>query len=283
MIKRLVYTTYRWRDAVSRFLTRRFTKAGLLALSGLCVTAVVGIDTHQTVAYKIFTFLLVLLLVSVLFSAFYRVRLKAVRILPRFGTAGEKIEYGIRIENMNGKGQNNLFISEVFETPNPSFEEFYTPVDHGNTSDKDVNNLSGFQKWRKMIRDMCPAESKKQEMPVIPPSGGVEIFYELLPLKRGSLKLKGFAIARPDPFGLFNAVKFIPAEQSILILPKRYDLPGIELGGTRQYQTGGVSLASSIGDSEEFISMRDYRPGDPLRKIHWKSMAKTGKPIVKEY
>jgi uncharacterized protein (DUF58 family) len=29
--------------------------------------------------------------------------------------------------------------------------------------------------------------------------------------------------------------------------------------------------------------MRDYRPGDPLRRIHWKSWAKTGKPIVKEY
>jgi hypothetical protein len=38
-----------------------------------------------------------------------------------------------------------------------------------------------------------------------------------------------------------------------------------------------------VGDSEEFMSMRDYRPGDPLRKIHWKSWAKTDRPIVKEY
>ena len=29
--------------------------------------------------------------------------------------------------------------------------------------------------------------------------------------------------------------------------------------------------------------MRDYRPGDPLRRIHWKSWAKTGRPVVKEY
>ena len=29
--------------------------------------------------------------------------------------------------------------------------------------------------------------------------------------------------------------------------------------------------------------MRDYRPGDPLRRIHWRSWAKTDKPIVKEY
>jgi uncharacterized protein (DUF58 family) len=38
-----------------------------------------------------------------------------------------------------------------------------------------------------------------------------------------------------------------------------------------------------VGDSQEFLSLRDYRPGDPLRRIHWKSWAKTEKPIVKEY
>ena len=47
-------------------------------------------------------------------------------------------------------------------------------------------------------------------------------------------------------------------------------------------QSGSVSLASSVGDSEEFVSLRDYRPGDPLRRIHWKSRAKTGQPVVRE-
>lgn len=42
-------------------------------------------------------------------------------------------------------------------------------------------------------------------------------------------------------------------------------------------------MASSIGESEEFVSLREYRPGDPLRRIHWKSFAKIGKPIVKEF
>lgn len=44
-----------------------------------------------------------------------------------------------------------------------------------------------------------------------------------------------------------------------------------------------MALASGVGDSEEFLSMRDYRPGDPLRRIHWKSWAKAGVPIVKEF
>ena len=31
------------------------------------------------------------------------------------------------------------------------------------------------------------------------------------------------------------------------------------------------------------MSLRDYRPGDPLQRVHWKSFARTGKPVVKEY
>jgi hypothetical protein len=42
-------------------------------------------------------------------------------------------------------------------------------------------------------------------------------------------------------------------------------------------------MALSIGESEEFVSLREYRPGDPLRRIHWKSFAKAGKPLVKEF
>ncbi|RKZ65161.1 MAG: DUF58 domain-containing protein, partial [Candidatus Parabeggiatoa sp. nov. 3] len=50
----------------------------------------------------------------------------------------------------------------------------------------------------------------------------------------------------------------------------------------QKYQRGGVQLAMSVGDAEEFVSLREYRPGDSLRQIHWKSWAKIGKPIVKE-
>ena len=69
----------------------------------------------------------------------------------------------------------------------------------------------------------------------------------------------------------------------MIALPRRYRLPPLVLPGARKFQPGGVSLAASVGDSEEFMSLRDYRPGDPLHRLHWKSYARTGKPIVKEF
>jgi len=102
-------------------------------------------------------------------------------------------------------------------------------------------------------------------------------------VRRGYLRLTGVTAARPNPFGLCNALAAVPLAQSVLILPKRYPLPPIHLPGTRAYQLGRMAMATSVGDSEEFVSLRDYRPGDPLRRIHWKSWARAGKPIVKEY
>jgi len=66
-------------------------------------------------------------------------------------------------------------------------------------------------------------------------------------------------------------------------LPRRYSVPALALPGARKYQHGGVALASAIGESDEFVSLRDYRPGDPMRHIHWRSWARTGRPIVREF
>ena len=90
-------------------------------------------------------------------------------------------------------------------------------------------------------------------------------------------------LARPDPLGLFRSFARTPAAQTVLILPKRYLLPPIALPGTMKYQEGGVALAANVGRSEEFVALREYRHGDPLRHIHWRSWAKAGKPIVKEF
>jgi uncharacterized protein (DUF58 family) len=90
-------------------------------------------------------------------------------------------------------------------------------------------------------------------------------------------------LALPDALGLMRSFRRIKMPESVLVLPRRYPLPSLVLEGERQYQPNGVALAAAIGESEEFISLRDYRPGDPLRHIHWRSWARTGRPIVREY
>ena len=149
--------------------------------------------------------------------------------------------------------------------------------------------------WRagsrgKRSANIFPPVSRKRKaaveavpLPALQPHSETEVAIEITPSHRGVIRLTGLTIARSGPFGLYHACKTVVMAQSVLILPKRYELPPVDLSGSRRYQSGGVALASSVGDSEEFVSLRDYRPGDPLRRIHWKSWAKVGKPVVKEY
>ena len=283
MIKRLIYLSFRAFYAFKYRITRRFTLGGLLVLAGLFASAVTGLDTNQTVAYQVFTFLCILLSVAIAWAFFFRGRFLGNRILPRFGTVNEPLEYRLIVSNKTKKQQSGLSIVEIIEDPRPSFEEFIHTSEPEEKTRNPFDRSIGYHRWLWLISKKQWLLPKEEQLPSLPPNSEIEIPLKIVPSHRGHMAFHGFRIARPDPFGLFKSFVTARFRQSIIILPHRYPLPPINLPGTRKYQPGGVSLASSVGDSEEFISLRDYRPGDPLRRIHWKSWAKTGKPIVKEY
>src|SRR4051812_24258717 len=117
----------------------------------------------------------------------------------------------------------------------------------------------------------------------MPAGARAEIRATLVPRRRGVLMFASVDLVRPDPFGLAYGRIRKPLPERIVVLPRRYRLPPVLLPAQRLLQPGGHALASSIGDSEEFLSLREYRPGDSLRRVHWKSFARTGEPVVKEY
>jgi hypothetical protein len=282
-MKRFLYHIFRLTFNAKQWVLKRFTTSGRVVLLCLAASAVVGLDTKQTMAYQAFTFLSAIVAVAMVSSLFFRCRLSATRILPRFGTAGAKLVYRVVIENPTGKTQKGLKIFENFENPCPSFKEFAETPEPVEKKRNLFDRVFGYYRWLWLISNKQQAVAPSVAMPPLQPASKTEVTIEIIPLRRGVVKLTGLTIARPDPFGFFNACMTVWLPQSLLVLPKRFDLPPIGLSGNRRYQSGGVALASTVGDSEEFVSMRDYRPGDPPRKIHWKSWAKTGKPIVKEY
>lgn len=146
-----------------------------------------------------------------------------------------------------------------------------------------LDNFICASRWRNLVARKQPAVIGAQDVPDLSPRGEVEVSIEFTPQRRGRVHFAGATLARPDVFGMMLSHRRLPQPQSLLVLPKRYVLPPIAMPGTRQYQTAGVAQASSVGQSDEFVSLRDYRPGDPLRHIHWKSVAKTDRLIVREH
>ena len=277
---------YRWFRSVSSLqhrLGRRLTPAGRLALAAFGAAAVVGLDTNRTLGSQVFALLGALLVLATAASATFRARLSARRVLPRFATAGQPVTYRVVLTNETDARQEGLVLLDDLADPRPSFEEFTRAREPGEERRNWFDRTVGYPRWMWLVARNRGAVIPRRPVPPLPPRDEVEVRVEVTPMRRGRLRFAAVTIARPDPLGLVQALRRLPLPQSLVVLPRRYPVPDIGLPGTRKYQPGGVALASSVGDSEEFVALRDYRPGDPLRRIHWKSWARVGKPVVKEY
>ena len=272
------YWGYRIAGGLWHWSRRRFTRAGLCAGAGLVAAGATGVDIENTVNYQAFALLLAFLAFAFVSSLFFRARFSATRILPRVGTAGLMLHYRVRVRNLTAKNQTGLTLLEDLDDPRPAFPDWLA------SELAESRRVRPFRvAQRRRNSPFRVADLKEGEIPPMPPHGEAEARVGIFPLRRGILRFTGVTIARPDPLELVRSFVKIAAPQTVLILPKRYPLPPIALPGALRYQEGGVTLAASVGRSEEFVALRDYRHGDPVRHIHWRSWAKTGKPIVKEF
>jgi uncharacterized protein (DUF58 family) len=277
-IFKLFYRIYRPTSSLWYWARRRFTLAGLCVAGGFIVAGGVGTDIENTVTYQIFALLLAFLILSFACSRFFNAKFSATRSLPRLGTAGQPLHYRVLVKNLTAQNQKGLTLLEDLDDPRPPFQEWLT-VNLAESRRAHPFRISE----RRHISPFKLVNLKEAEVPPMLPGGETEVRVELTPLRRGILRFNGVTLARPDPLGLFRSFVKVSAPQTVLILPKRHWLPPIALPGTMRYQEGGVALAANIGRSEEFVSLREYRHGDPMRHIHWRSWAKVGKPIVKEF
>jgi uncharacterized protein (DUF58 family) len=140
-----------------------------------------------------------------------------------------------------------------------------------------------FELWRRLVAANGNVAIEECALAELAAGRTLEVTGTFTPRRRGVLHFESLTVARPDPLNLFKACVDYRAPGTVLVLPKCYRVPPLSLPGARRYQHGGVALATSVGDSEEFVSLRDYRPGDPLQRVHWKSFARLGRPVVKEY
>ena len=101
--------------------------------------------------------------------------------------------------------------------------------------------------------------------------------------RRGMYRFSALVQENIFPFGWWRDLVRHPVDQTVLVYPEYTPLASLDIPVGRRYQPGGISLSSYLGDSTEFLSTREFRQGDSIRSIHWKSWARLGKPIVKEY
>ena len=110
--------------------------------------------------------------------------------------------------------------------------------------------------------------------------GGREVSYPVRSDVRGRFRVGPLSVRLSDPFGMCELTRGFAAVDELVVTPVISPLPGIGLGG--EWAGGGDTQSRAVASSgEDDASTREYRYGDDLRKVHWKSTARTGELMVR--
>lgn len=99
--------------------------------------------------------------------------------------------------------------------------------------------------------------------------------------KRGVVPVGPVSVVRGDPLGLFERVHSRNEPIDLYVHPKTVLFEGQSLGFLRDLE--GLPATDLSPDDVSFHALREYHPGDDLRHVHWKSTARTGTVMVRQY
>lgn len=119
------------------------------------------------------------------------------------------------------------------------------------------------------------------EVPRLRPKRMVSVPYPLPTDRRGELVIGPLSVMRQDPFGLWRASRPVGDEVTLTVEPRLIPIPP-KPGGQTRHLEGPISDRSDSG-TQVFHSLREYTTGDDVRRVHWRSSARTGTLMVREH
>ena len=100
--------------------------------------------------------------------------------------------------------------------------------------------------------------------------------------RRGRFRLGPATLIAGDPFGLFPGRRNVGDPREVVVLPPAVPLPSFPIPAGRL--SGGEALRRRTYQiTPNAAAVREYAHGDSLSRIHWKSSARRGRLISKEF
>lgn len=107
-----------------------------------------------------------------------------------------------------------------------------------------------------------------------------QVTYRVHSQVRGRYDLGPMSVRLTDPFGLVELGRAFRATSPIIVTPRAIPLPPIALGGAAAGTGDNRPRAFAVGSAED-VTVREYRRGDDLRRVHWRSSARVGDLMVR--
>lgn len=156
-------------------------------------------------------------------------------------------------------------------------------VDQPATSVVRVENVSRLASGLLLVEDDVPWQLGRSQRFVIDrlePSGRRDVRYELRGALRGRYTVGPVSVQLVDPFGFCRATRRFTTTDVLTVVPTTVSLPAISLGG--DWSGLGEARSRAVASAgEDDVIPREYRHGDELRRVHWKSTARAGELMVR--
>lgn len=118
-------------------------------------------------------------------------------------------------------------------------------------------------------------------VPLLRPGHTVEQPLEIPGLRRGIVTVGPATTVRSDPVGLLRREHAFDDVHELYVHPRTVALPSTSAGLIRDLE--GSPTRRLVDADMSFHAIREYAPGDSRRHVHWKSTAKTGRLMVRQY
>lgn len=97
--------------------------------------------------------------------------------------------------------------------------------------------------------------------------------------KRGVHMLPQIVLASGFPFGLFERRRYVAGATEVVVYPRVISVRANLL----EQLPGSCPMPTVVrGDGDDFFSLRDYIPGDDVRRMAWRASARKGTLLIKE-
>lgn len=101
--------------------------------------------------------------------------------------------------------------------------------------------------------------------------------------RRGVYPLETIVLSTSFPFGLFVKERDFDLAGEAVVWPRSDRPVRVPRPSGERVQKSGEAFAGQAGARGEYRGLRPYRPGDDPRDVHWKTTARVGHPVVREY
>src|SRR4051812_7688118 len=157
------------------------------------------------------------------------------------------------------------------------------PVGHEARADLRLENVSRIQAGLLLVEDRVPYTLGGRARFVIDrieSHGARELSYRVRSDVRGRYRVGPLTVRLADPFGLVELARSFSLTDTLTVTPAIVPLPPGRLSGA--WTGGGDSRARTVSSAgEDDIAPREYRDGDDLRRVHWRSTARRGELMVR--